>query len=67
MLRFLQGLGACVGIVISRAIINNLLDKKEAGKLYLAIFPFVGTSPALAPLIGGLLLHAFNWQAALSF
>lgn len=66
-LRFLQGLGACSGIVLSRAIINDLMDKKTAGKLYLVIFPFVGTSPALAPLIGGLLLQVFNWQATFIF
>ncbi|WP_208437288.1 multidrug effflux MFS transporter [Bartonella taylorii] len=66
-LRFLQGLGACAGIVLSRAIINDLLDKKAAGKLYLIVFPFIGMSPALAPLIGGLLLQAFNWHATFIF
>ncbi|WP_455479119.1 multidrug effflux MFS transporter [Bartonella sp. B23] len=66
-LRFLQGLGACSGIVLSRAIINDLMDKTAAGKLYLIIFPFVGTSPALAPLIGGFLLQFFNWQATFVF
>ncbi|EJF87837.1 multidrug effflux MFS transporter [Bartonella rattimassiliensis] len=67
ILRFLQGLGACSGIVLSRAIINDLVDKKAAGRLYLVIFPFVGTSPALAPLIGGLLLQFFNWKAIFIF
>ncbi|WP_455477513.1 multidrug effflux MFS transporter [Bartonella sp. B41] len=67
VLRFLQGLGACSGIVLSRAIINDLMDKAAAGKLYLVIFPFVGTSPALAPLIGGFLLQIFNWQAIFIF
>ncbi|MEL6088794.1 multidrug effflux MFS transporter [Bartonella schoenbuchensis] len=67
VLRFLQGLGACAGIVLSRAIVNDLLDKKEAGKLYLVIFPFVGASPALAPFIGGMLLQTFHWQATFIF
>ncbi|WP_375706317.1 MFS transporter, partial [Bartonella sp. AA2SXKL] len=62
-LRFLQGLGACAGIVLSRAIINDLLDKKAAGKLYLIVFPFIGMSPAFAPLVGGMLLQAFSWYA----
>ncbi|ATO57279.1 multidrug effflux MFS transporter [Bartonella sp. 1-1C] len=66
-LRFLQGLGACSGIVLSRAIINDLMDKEAAGKFYLVIFPFVGTSPALAPLIGQLLLQFFNWQSIFIF
>ncbi|WP_409360921.1 multidrug effflux MFS transporter [Bartonella heixiaziensis] len=67
VLRFLQGLGACAGIVLSRAIINDLLDKKAAGKLYLIVFPFIGMSPALAPFIGGLLIQAFHWQATFIF
>ncbi|WP_273718878.1 MULTISPECIES: multidrug effflux MFS transporter [Bartonella] len=67
VLRFLQGLGACAGIVLSRAIINDLLDKKAAGKLYLIVFPFIGMSPALAPFIGGLLIQVFHWQATFIF
>ncbi|WP_273789639.1 multidrug effflux MFS transporter [Bartonella sp. ML70XJBT] len=67
ILRFLQGLGACAGIVLSRAIINDLLDKKAAGKLYLIVFPFIGMSPALAPFIGGLLIEIFHWQATFIF
>ncbi|PIT69737.1 multidrug effflux MFS transporter [Bartonella tribocorum] len=67
MLRFLQGLGACAGLVLSRAIINDLLDKRAAGKLYLIVFPFIGMSPALAPFIGGLLIQAFHWQATFIF
>ncbi|WP_375705657.1 MFS transporter, partial [Bartonella sp. AA86SXKL] len=66
-LRFLQGLGACAGIVLSRAIINDLLDKKAAGKLYLIVFPFIGMSPAFAPLVGGMLLQAFSWYATFIF
>ncbi len=64
---FFQSLGACAEIVLSRAIINDLLDKKEAGKLYLVIFPFVGASPALAPFIGEMLLQTFHWQATFIF
>ncbi|WP_254493847.1 multidrug effflux MFS transporter [Bartonella sp. B1099] len=67
VLRFLQGLGACAGLVLSRAIINDLLDKKAAGRLYLIVFPFIGMSPALAPFIGGLLIQAFHWQATFIF
>ncbi|AGF74869.1 multidrug resistance transporter, Bcr/CflA family [Bartonella australis AUST/NH1] len=66
-LRFLQGMGACSGIVLSRAIVNDLLDKESAGHIYLIIFPFVGMSPAIAPLIGGSLLKYFEWQSSFVF
>ncbi|GAB5038321.1 hypothetical protein BHOIPH601_03230 [Bartonella henselae] len=48
-------------------MVDDLMDKKAAGKLYLVIFPFVGTSPAIAPFVGGILLQAFNWQATFIF
>ncbi len=67
LLRLLQGIGSCAGITIGRAIINDLLDKKTAGKLYLVIFPFVGMSPAIAPMIGGMLSHYIDWQACFVF
>lgn len=66
-LRFFQGIGACSGIVISRAIIADLLDKQQAGRIYLTIFPFVGASPAIAPLIGGELLRYFSWRSSFIF
>ncbi len=38
-LRFVQGVGACSGIVLSRAIVSDLLDKDAAARLYLRVFP----------------------------
>ncbi|WP_412057867.1 multidrug effflux MFS transporter [Bartonella sp. DGB2] len=66
-LRLVQGVGSCAGLTISRAIINDVLEKKQAGQLYLVIFPFVGMSPAIAPIIGGTLSHYFGWQACFVF
>ncbi|USS95186.1 MFS transporter [Serratia symbiotica] len=51
--RLFQGIGSCAGITVSRAIINDMMDKKSSAQLYLVIFPFVGMSPAIAPMIGG--------------
>lgn len=67
ILRLLQGIGSCAGITISRAIINDMMDKKSSAQLYLAIFPFVGMSPAIAPLIGGILTQYFGWRACFIF
>lgn len=66
-LRLLQGIGSCAGITISRAIINDLMDKKSSAQLYLVIFPFVGMSPAIAPIIGGILTQHFGWRACFIF
>ncbi|WP_341481786.1 hypothetical protein [Rouxiella badensis] len=39
--------------MLGRAIIGDLFSKEEAGKIFLTLFPIVGMSPALAPMIGG--------------
>lgn len=67
ILRLFQGIGACAGITISRAIISDKLDREEAGNLYLTIFPFVGMSPAIAPMIGGILDDHFGWKSCFLF
>lgn len=66
-LRLFQGIGSCAGITISRAIINDMMDKKSSAQLYLVIFPFVGMSPAIAPTIGGILTQHFGWRACFIF
>lgn len=67
VLRLFQGIGSCAGITISRALINDMMDKKSAAQLYLVIFPFVGMSPAIAPMIGGVLTQYFGWHACFIF
>ncbi len=67
LLRLFQGIGACAGITLSRAIINDLMEKEEAANVYLIIFPFVGMSPAIAPMIGGILNEYYGWKACFLF
>ncbi|MDE9433381.1 multidrug effflux MFS transporter [Xenorhabdus bovienii] len=67
LLRLFQGVGACAGITLSRAIINDLMGKEEAAHLYLIIFPFVGMSPAVAPMIGGVLSEYYGWKSCFLF
>jgi len=65
--RFIQALGACSGLVIGRAIVGDMFDAKEAGKIFSTIFPFVGMSPAISPVIGGFIGYYFGWQATFIF
>ncbi|MEJ8675261.1 multidrug effflux MFS transporter [Chromobacterium amazonense] len=67
LLRMLQAIGACAGITLGRAIVGDLFSKEDAGKVFLTIFPVVGMSPAIAPLIGGQLSNAWGWQACFIF
>jgi len=61
--RLFQAFGASAGLVLGRAIIRDLYDEKEAGRVIATIFPFMGASPALSPLIGGFLSHYFGWRS----
>jgi MFS transporter, DHA1 family, multidrug resistance protein len=65
--RFLQALGACSGLTIGRAIVGDIYDAKEAGKIFSTIFPVVGMSPAISPVIGGFLGYYFGWHSTFIF
>lgn len=67
ILRVLQAIGAAAGLTLGRAIVGDIFNTKEAGKVFLIIFPFVGITPALAPVVGAWLNEFFNWQACFYF
>jgi MFS transporter, DHA1 family, multidrug resistance protein len=66
-LRILQSVGACAGITLGRAIVGDLYEQREAGRIFLSIFPVVGMSPAVAPMVGGFLYGMFGWQSCFLF
>ena len=61
--RFLQALGGCVGMVISRSIVRDLFDERGAARMFATLMAIMGVAPILAPLLGGQLLIYMNWQA----
>jgi len=67
MLRVLQGASGCVGIVLGRAIIRDLFERREAAAMIGYVTMGLAVAPALAPLIGGLLQDRFGWTAIFWF
>ena len=61
--RFLQGLGACAGMVVPRAIVRDLHTGTEAAKLMSLLMLVFSISPILAPLTGSFVIEAFGWRA----
>lgn len=49
------------------AIVGDLYSKEDAGKVFLAIFPVIGMSPAIAPMIGGRLYTQYGWRSCFLF
>lgn len=62
-LRFAQGLGACAGVVIARAVVRDLFERDEAAGVYSALILVMGAAPMLAPVIGAELLIWADWRA----
>lgn len=63
ILRFLQALAACAGVVIGRAVVRDVFESHEAVKVLGILTLIFGLAPVLAPMIGGYLLLYFGWWA----
>jgi MFS transporter, DHA1 family, multidrug resistance protein len=63
VLRFIQALGACAGMVISRSVVRDLFDHQESARMYSFLMLVMGLAPITAPLIGGQLLRYFGWRS----
>ena len=61
--RFLQGVGAAVGVAISRAIVRDLFTHERSARIMNLIGLILGVGPAFAPTLGGLTMQFFGWHA----
>jgi len=66
-MRFVQGLGACAGSVVPRAIVRDLHTGHQALRLMSMLMLVFSVSPILAPLAGSLLTEALGWRSAFWF
>ena len=62
-LRFLQALGSCAGMVLSRAVVRDRCGPKEAAQAQSRLILVMGLAPILAPSLGGLILAVADWHA----
>ncbi|WPB59119.1 multidrug effflux MFS transporter [Xylophilus sp. GOD-11R] len=61
-LRFVQGLGACAGMVVPRAVVRDLHTGPDAARLMSLLMLVFSVSPILAPLAGSLVIESFGWR-----
>jgi MFS transporter, DHA1 family, multidrug resistance protein len=59
--RFVQALGGCAGMVVTRAVVRDLCDPLTSAKVFSQLMLVMGLAPILAPLGGGLLLGTLGW------
>jgi MFS transporter, DHA1 family, multidrug resistance protein len=64
--RALQGFSGGAGNVVSRAMVRDLFEGPKAQKVMATVQMLFGIAPAVAPIIGGVLL-GIHWQAIFIF
>lgn len=62
MMRFIQALGGCGGIVISRAVVTDYFDKTQTLKIFTILALIMSVAPIIAPVIGTGIVSSFGWK-----
>lgn len=65
--RALQGMSAGAGMVVGRAVIRDLYDGPTAQRLMSRVMMIFGIAPAVAPMVGGVLLLLAGWRSIFLF
>ncbi|TJY59549.1 Bcr/CflA family multidrug efflux MFS transporter [Sinimarinibacterium sp. CAU 1509] len=63
LLRFIQAIGGCAGMIVTRAMLRDRFEQQEMARILSAMVLVMGVAPILAPLAGGQILVWFGWQA----
>lgn len=61
--RLVQGIGASVGVTVARAVVRDQFSGPQAARIMNIMGIILGVGPALGPIVGGLVLQLFGWQA----
>ncbi|HYI33194.1 MAG TPA: multidrug effflux MFS transporter [Glaciibacter sp.] len=62
VLRLIQGLAGAVGLVLSRAVVHDLVKGRSAVSLYSQLAAISGAAPVIAPIAGGLIITVADWR-----
>ena len=65
--RVLQGLFVGAGVIVSRTVIRDVFEGAEAQRLMSRVMLIFSLAPAIAPVIGGLLLQVGPWETIFWF
>ena len=65
-LRFIQAIGICAAAVTWQALVIDRFPADKANRVFASIMPLMALSPAVAPLLGAVVLNHLGWQAIFS-
>lgn len=63
LLRFLQALGSCAAAVASMAMVRDFFPVKDSAKVFSLLILVLGSSPLVAPTVGGYVTALFGWHS----
>jgi DHA1 family bicyclomycin/chloramphenicol resistance-like MFS transporter len=61
--RVLEGLGACAGVVLARAIIRDVYEREAAARGLALVMMAMTLAPAISPALGASLAEWIDWRA----
>jgi len=65
--RLAQGMSSGASMVVGRAIIRDMFPPDEAQRVMSQVTIYFGVAPAVAPIVGGLLLVHYGWHSIFIF
>jgi MFS transporter, DHA1 family, multidrug resistance protein len=63
LMRFLQALGGCAGMVAAQALVRDIFPSNKTAQAFSSITLVIAVSPMIAPTLGGYVTAAFGWQS----
>lgn len=61
--RFVEGLGACSGQVIARAVVRDRYHHQDSARIFSLLTLVLGVAPMIAPSLGAWLVTFASWRA----
>lgn len=62
VMRFLQAVGGCAGMVAAQALVRDLFPVNKTAQTFSSLTLVVAVSPMIAPTVGGYVTAAFGWH-----
>lgn len=63
VMRFLQALGGCAGMVAAQTLVRDLFPARKTAQAFSSIILVIAVSPMIAPTVGGYITTAYGWPA----
>ena len=67
LFRIIQAFGGCASMIISRAIVRDLFEKRQVAIFLSNMAIVMGIAPIIAPSIGAIINQYFGWRAIFYF